>query len=103
MKTHKKIIDNFISVIDSIHGVYLDSTLGFGLLIEYILKMQTKSMKLIGKEATIAKLDKAEFMYGTGSPPKHKDLSSSNLLHITTQGELKKRNKKAFNYFLSRF
>lgn len=94
MGNHAKIITEFLNVVDSIHGVYLDSTLGFKLVTEYILKIQNKSIKLIGSKATIDKLDEAEFIYGTGSPPKYKDPLNPSLLHITTQGELKERNKK---------
>lgn len=94
MNNHAKTISEFLDVVDSIHGVYLDSTLGFKLITEYILKIQNKSIRLIGSEATIDKLDEAEFIYGTSSPPKYKDPHNSSLLHITTQGGLKERNKK---------
>lgn len=88
------IVDDFIAVIDSIYGVYLDSTLGFKLLIEYIQKTQKNALNLLDQEATVEKLDRAEFIYGIGSPPQYKDHRNSNLLHITTQGELKERNKE---------
>lgn len=66
MQDSKSIINDFILVIDAIYGVYLDGTLGFDLLYGYIQKMQKKSIKFIGPEATIEKLDKAEFIYGAG-------------------------------------
>jgi hypothetical protein len=94
MKVHKHTIDDFISVINSIYGVYLDSTLGFKLLNEHITKFQNKSVKLIGPEATVEKLDKAEFIYGTGTPPQYKIPNDRRVLHMTTQGELKERNKE---------
>lgn len=94
MQGKNELIDEFISTVDSIYGVYLDSTLGLKLLIEYIQKMQNKSIKFIGQEATLEKLDKAEFMYGVGEPPQYKDTYDANILHITTQGELKQRNKE---------
>jgi len=95
MENRKSIINNYISVIDAIYGVYLDSTLGFKLLNKYIQKIQRESIRLIGPEATIEKLDKAEFIYGRGSPPQYKDPSNPNSLHKTTQGVLKERNKES--------
>ena len=92
MVNKENLLDEFIQIIDSIYGVYLDSTLGFKLLNEYIQKMQRKSLLLIGKDATIEKLDMAEFIYGIGFPPKQKNFRDPGLLHITTQGELKERN-----------
>jgi len=56
--------------------------------------MQKKSIELIGSEATTKKLDEAEFMYGMGSPPQHKIPNDRGVLHMTTQGELKERNKE---------
>ena len=81
-------ISEFLKVIDSIYGLYLDSTLGFKLVENYINNMQKNAMKLIGHAATIAKLDEKAFSYGNGHPER------GLILHRTTQGELKKRNKK---------
>jgi hypothetical protein len=88
-----KIKNNYISTIDDIYGVYLDSTLGFKLLTDKIKKIQEKTIKLFGSDTTIEKLDEAEFMYGIGDPQKNKIVRDPSLLHVTTQGELKERNK----------
>lgn len=81
-------ISEFLNIINSIYGLYLDSTLGFKLVENHIINMQQNAIKLIGKEATIAKLDEKAFSYGKGHPER------GLILHRTTQGELKKRNKK---------
>lgn len=89
----KPSISEFMNVIDEIYGVYLDSTYGFKLLVDNIQKIQKKAIGLIGPMATVEELDKRSFVYGKGSP------YDSHLLHQTTQGTLKKRNKKnALNY-----
>lgn len=80
-------IAEFLNVIDGIYGVYLDSTYGFKLLETHINNLQEKSIKLFGAP-TIVKLDERAFSYGRGHP------ETGLILHSTTQGELKKRNKK---------
>ena len=87
-------IDNFEKVIDSIYGVYLDSTLGFRRVIEWVEKNQLKHIEILKvtnpNKANINYLDGKAFIFGKGNP----NIPSSVVLHKTTQKELKYRNKK---------
>jgi hypothetical protein len=95
-----KIIQEFEEIVDNIFGVYLDSTLGFRRVVEWINKNQeltiedfkTKNPKI----ANIDYLDNQPFFYGKGNP----NIPSSVVLHQTTQKQLKKRNSENGTNFI---
>ena len=78
----------FNNVLDEIYGIYLDSTRGFHLLREEIIKSQHFVSEKTGM--SIVDIDKAKHSYGVGDPRK----TDSYILHDCTQSLLKKRNEK---------
>lgn len=92
-------IEKFENVVDSIYGVYLDSTLGFIRIIEWVEKNQRKHLQKLKVEdpanANMEYIESRKFIYGKGNP----NLPSSVELHRTTVKELKNRNMtKGINY-----
>lgn len=85
----------FNGVIDHIYGVYLDSSRGFHLIREELIKTQQILSQKTG--LSITDLDNRVSYYGVGDPSS----SSSYILHESTQGQLKKRNDKdSDNYII---
>lgn len=78
----------FNDVLDDIYGIYLDSSRGFYLLREELIKTQQITSKQTGM--SIVDIDNAKTYYGTGDPNK----PNSYVLHESIQSELKKRNEK---------
>jgi hypothetical protein len=93
------IIEQFDKVVDDIYGVYLDSTLGFRRLVEWVNINQKKTIEELKIKnpqiANIEYMDDQLFLYGRGHP----NIPSSILLHHTTQKELKIRNCDNGNNF----
>jgi hypothetical protein len=71
-------------ILHSTYGLYLDMTTGMNLLVREITADQAE-MRRSGKVPQGKNMDDLQFMYGRGDP------AQANLLHGTTQGELKKR------------
>jgi len=87
-----EIINEFLSLVDSIYGVYLDSTFGFRLYIERIINWQNDYIKnpdQNSKTCTIESLDSSPIRYSRGHP----DQVGSQPLHEKTQGQIKQRNR----------
>ena len=82
-------IKEFNKVLDDIYGIYLDSTRGFHLLREEIIKGQQIISEKTGM--SIVDIDQAKQYYGVGDPNK----PDSYILHECTQSQLKKRNEKS--------
>lgn len=84
---------DFKSTVESIYGVYLDSTTGFKLLKKYITDAQKRVSKEVKK--SIIELDNLNFTYGKGDPSSENAVT----LHKSTQGQIKKRNAEGnINY-----
>ncbi|MDA3871212.1 MAG: hypothetical protein PF551_02525 [Candidatus Marinimicrobia bacterium] len=84
----KNPIEEFLKIIDSIYGLFLDSTQGFHNNIEKLKAGQSISVRTL--KISIEQQDKHAMIYGKGNP-NDKD---SYELHRCTQGELKNRNEK---------
>jgi hypothetical protein len=79
----------FVEILDTMHGFYLDARRAFGSLLHELNLMQTENLKrMAGK--TIADLDKLGFVYEAADPE-----PGAYLLHECTQGEYKGRNSPA--------
>lgn len=87
------LIRQFLEVVDSIFGVYLDSTRGFVLVLKDTKRAQRSVIALLrGKDpekATLEHLDDLAFYYGKGNP----NDPNAIVLHRCTQGQLKARNE----------
>ncbi|MCX6120975.1 MAG: hypothetical protein NTX44_05105 [Ignavibacteriales bacterium] len=91
-------IEQFLDVVHSIYGVYLDSIRGFYTVRKEFIEGQQKSLSLFKDSPelmTIEHLDSIDFMYGKGNP----NLPGSVILHRCTQGEYKQRNDKGGNNY----
>ncbi len=90
--TTQDILEGFIVVIDSIYGVYLDSTQGFGLVRKRIDETQQSTIEKFRSSdselSSIEYLDSSNMLYGKGDP----NDPTSILLHKCTQAEFKARN-----------
>ncbi len=88
------LLSEFRCVVDSIYGVYLDSTRGFYLLKEQHNKEQQLAIKMLATTApdlaNIGYLDKQKAVYGRGAPNK----PNSVILHTCSQAELRARNEE---------
>jgi len=84
----------FYSVVDSIYGVYLDSTRGFHLVKEQQITAQKQALQMLKltqpELVNIEYLDKRPTTYGRGDPNKPQHVK----LHTCTQAELKGRNEE---------
>ena len=81
-------INQFIDVVDSIYGMYLDASAGF-----HFFKQQFELCQIQAQQATglsVSELDSKELFFGQG-PPRQE---WSSVLHRATQGEIKERNQK---------
>jgi len=89
-----ELLSEFYQTVDSIYGVYLDSTRGFYLVHKQHVAEQRLTVKMLEKTnpelANIEHLDTVSAMYGKGDPNK----PGSVILHTCSQGELKARNKE---------
>lgn len=81
-------LQEFLSVVDGIFGVYLDSTHGFMLNREEIKRSQDESV--INKDLPIAELDNKPLTYNVGFSKEPGSYS----LHECTQKEFKARNQR---------
>jgi len=83
-----------MSIVDSIYGVYLDSTMGFHLIISQYLVTQPQriaSLRETNPElASIEYLDSCAMIFGRGNPNSPDAIE----LHRCTQGEHKARNER---------
>ena len=90
--TALELLEQFTKVVDSIYGVYLDSTQGLDLVRKRIDETQQTTLEKLRSThpdlATIEYLDSAAMMYGKGDPSE----SDAVLLHRCTQAEFKSRN-----------
>jgi hypothetical protein len=82
----------FVQVLNSINGVYLDAVSGFHQMRELITKGQLKALEHLKATqpelATIEYIDSIGFTYGKGDP----NLPGNRIQHACTQGEFKARN-----------
>jgi hypothetical protein len=89
-----ELLSEFYQAVDSIYGVYLDSTRGFYLVKKEHVAEQRWTIKMFEKTnpelANIEHLDMVPAMYGKGDPNK----PGSVILHTCSQGELKARNEE---------
>jgi len=89
-----ELLSEFYQTVDSIYGVYLDSTRGFHLVKKQQVEAQRLTVKMLEKtdpeHANIEHLDTVSAMYGKGDPNK----PGSVVLHTCSQGELKARNEE---------
>jgi hypothetical protein len=87
------LLDQFNAVVDSIYGVYLDSTRGFQLARKDIDETQQKTIEKFQlthpQFANLAYLDSAQMLYGKGDP----NQPGAVLLHRCTQAQFKSRNE----------
>jgi len=81
-------IIEYIEIVDNIYGLFLDSTHGFFAHRDNFIKGQQKASELTSQ--SIEELDTISVTYGIGHPQDPDRID----LHITTQGDLKKRNEK---------
>jgi hypothetical protein len=88
MKTSSA-VEEFRSEVDTIYGVYLDSTRGFYFLRKDIDRSQKDSLKQISG-TTPETLDQAQMIYGVGNPSS----PDSYMLHACTQKQFKRRNEE---------
>lgn len=79
-------------VIKRIFGTLLDARLGFHLLLEKTDELRRFSASRVSG-ATAESMEAAPFLYGDGPPTHPPDDPSAPLLHRTTLGELKRRNR----------
>jgi hypothetical protein len=87
--TKTVLLNEYLAIVDSIHGAYLDAITGFFALVEEYDAEKTRMMAShpdIPSEA----FDTASFMYGTGRPHR----PTSTLVHACTQGEYRQRNEE---------
>jgi hypothetical protein len=93
MKTFE-LLQEFMSIIDSIYGVYLDSTMGFHLIGSQQLVTQLQSVARLRETnpelASTEYLDSCAMIFGRGNPNNPDAVE----LHRCTQGEHKSRNEK---------
>lgn len=93
-------IEEYGAIVDAIFGVYLDSTTGFGKLMQWFEKIQNNGLNLLKKSnpelASLEYLDKTLFVYVKGDP----NLPESIWQHKCTQGEYKQRNSNGGLNFL---
>lgn len=90
-----ELLNEFGGIVNSIYGVYFDSTRGFSLVKEQLIKGQETTIQMMKKTnpelvVNIEYLDKRKLIYGKGDPNK----PESEILQVSTQGELKARNEK---------
>src|SRR5208283_3673564 len=93
MSQTSEIANEFLSIVDSIYGVYLDATFGFHLCIEHLVKTQNdfiRSQEPQSDVLTISQMDNLLFFYTKGSPNE----TNSKQLHQRTQGQIKQRNQR---------
>lgn len=89
-----ELLYEFCSVVDSIYGVYLDSTRGFHLVKEQQTKLQQQAVQMLKvtqpELADIESLGKKAMHYSRGDPNKPESV----IVHTCSQAELKVRNEK---------
>lgn len=89
----KELLNEFGSIVNSIYGVYLDSTRGFYLLSKALIDEQKQAIQLLKKTnpelANLEHLDKQKSYYGRGDPNK----PDSVFVQVSTQAEQKARNE----------
>lgn len=83
---HQNVLTEFNDIINSIYGVYLDSTSGFVQNKALMEKLQHDAIKRDNLSQEY--LDNCAMRYGVGDP----NLSSSYVLNKCTQKEFKERN-----------
>lgn len=85
-----ELLEEYSQIVNHIHGVYFDAARGFRLLLKETDTIQRNILKRL-PELTIDDLDARPYMVGDGKP----DSVDTSLLHRTTQGALKERNKES--------
>jgi len=88
------LLREFYDIVNSIYGVYLDSTRGFDLVKKQQIEVQQLAIQKLAKThpaiASVDCLDKRKMIYSAGDPNK----PDSVVLHACSQAELKARNEK---------
>lgn len=83
----------FLRIVDGLYGVYLDATLGFRRLLEYIDSTQAVASELLASHgpevASVEHQDAQSWIYGLGNP----NDPGAQVQHQTTTGEVKRRNR----------
>lgn len=78
-------VDNFLDVMDALHGHYLDSCSGFVEMYNKIVMAQQQAARVLPPGTD---QDELQMLYGKGDPN-----ITNNVTHQTTQGEFKSRNQ----------
>ncbi len=88
--TLNQVADEFVGVVDTCFGLYLDCIEGFKKNCDFMLKAQASSLNSLSGSAikSIADLDRVGFFIGKGEPTD----PSNVVYHRCTQGEFKERN-----------
>jgi len=87
-------LQEFDQIVDSLYGVYLDSTTGLYRLRKWLEETQSKAINILKKshpELNIDFLDDKEFIYTEGPP----NIPGVFSLHRCTQAEIRSRNSKS--------
>lgn len=89
------LIDEFEGVLDSVYGLYLDSTMGFSIALRFVENAQRDAIAVLRSKspelANLEYLDSVAFTFGRGDP----GTSEAVELHQVSQGEFKERMRKA--------
>lgn len=84
------LVAEYLTIVDGIHGVYLDAVTGFALVVdEYDLAQ--RQMRAARPDIPPDAFDGAPLVYGTGHPRQ----PTSRVVHACTQGEYRRRNAPA--------
>jgi hypothetical protein len=92
-----KLLEEFISDLDDIYGVYLDSNRGFVLNKEKMIRDQEIGGRITKSKLSVSELDKRKLTYGVGHPGKE----GTYILHETTQKGFKDRNSKGGRNYIT--
>ncbi|MFV2045422.1 MAG: hypothetical protein ACC700_19595 [Anaerolineales bacterium] len=86
------ILDEFMQTVDTVYGVYLDSTTGYKWAKERLEQAQQNSLEMFNKEKgedwTLEDLDAKSMAYGRRDP----NTSEAEVIHKGTQLQFKQRN-----------
>jgi hypothetical protein len=87
------VVEEMRDVIKQVFGILLDARQGFHHLTATMERVQASLVGTV-HGATIQTLDESQYSYSDGPPQHHPDDPGAPLLHNTTQGELKLRNRR---------
>lgn len=88
-----KTVEEYLSIVDTVFGIYLDSTAGFAQFSKMLESAQTDMSKKLGIEKS--ELHEKPFFYSKGDPTD----KNTCILHTATQKEVLERNEETgLNY-----